>query len=190
MIYIATSNPHKVEEIRIILEGIEVERSPKNVEVIEDGKSFYENSMKKAYYYGLALNTPVIADDSGLEINALGRFPGVESARFMEGKPYVLKMEKILKMLESKVDRSAQFVCVATYFNPKKGVLISVEGKVEGEISREIKGNFGFGYDPFFIPHGYEKTFGELGDEIKRKISHRSRAFRKLFKILKEVEEF
>lgn len=107
----------------------------------------------------------------------------------MEGRPYVEKMSKILDMLKDKEDRSAQFVCVATYFNPKNGLLISVEGKVFGIISTEVRGTFGFGYDPFFIPDGYEKTFGELGDSIKKKISHRAKAFRKLFEILKEVKE-
>ena len=191
MIYIGTTNLHKFHEIKDILRdyNVKLEMTPKKIEVEEDGESFYENSVKKAYYYGIELSSPVICDDSGLVIESLNGFPGVKSARFMEGKTYKEKMEELIKRLESFEDKSAKFICVATYFNPKNGILISAKGEVKGNISQEIKGEQGFGYDPFFVPEGYEKTFGELGEKVKREISHRSRAFRKLFSILKKVGE-
>jgi len=190
-IFVATTNNHKIEEIKRILGDlkIEIEQSPKKIDVEEDGKTFMENSVKKSYYYGNTLGAPVIADDSGLVIDYLGGFPGVMSARFLEGKSYEEKMKEILKKLNGANDRSARFVCVASFYDPIEGVLISAEGVIEGKIADEIKGNGGFGYDPIFIPEGYDKTFGELGEEVKRKISHRSRAFRKLFSILFKVRE-
>jgi XTP/dITP diphosphohydrolase len=190
-IYIATTNNHKIEEIKKILEDfeIEIEQSPKKIEVEEDGKTFIENSVKKAYYYANILDAPVIADDSGLVIDYLGGFPGVMSARFLEGKSYEEKMNEILKKLNNASDRSARFVCVASFYDPTEGILISAEGVIEGKIAWEIRGTGGFGYDPIFIPEGYDKTFGELGEEVKREISHRSRAFRKLFSILFKLKE-
>ncbi|MDN5324332.1 MAG: XTP/dITP diphosphohydrolase [Thermosipho sp. (in: thermotogales)] len=190
-IVVATSNDHKVQEIKEILKNfnVEIEKSPKIVEVEEDGKTFLENSVKKAYYFGNVLNMPVVADDSGLIIDYLGGFPGVMSARFMKEKSYEEKMREILKRLNDVKDRSARFVCVASFYDPIDEILISTEGVIEGRIAIEIRGNGGFGYDPIFIPEGYNKTFGELGEEIKREISHRSRAFRKLFSLILKLKD-
>ncbi|MDK2885484.1 MAG: XTP/dITP diphosphohydrolase [Thermosipho sp. (in: thermotogales)] len=190
-IVVATSNDHKVQEIKEILKNfnVEIEKSPKIVEEEEDGKTFLENSVKKAYYYGNVLNMPVVADDSGLIIDYLGGFPGVMSARFMKEKSYEEKMREILRKLNGIKDRSARFVCVASYYDPINEILISTEGVIEGRIANEIRGNGGFGYDPIFIPEGYNKTFGELGEEIKREISHRSRAFRKLFSLILKLKD-
>ena len=185
-IYIATTNSHKVEEIREIApEWTEILPSPEKIEVIEDGETFLENSVKKAIAYGKKLKLPVIADDSGLVIHSLGGFPGVTSARFMEEHSYEEKMKIILRMLEGK-DRRAAFVCSATFFDPQKNLLVSVEDRIEGHIAEEIKGTGGFGYDPFFIPEGYDKTFGEM-PKLKKKLSHRSKAFKKLFSILPRI---
>jgi len=190
-IVVATSNDHKVQEIKEILKNfnVEIEKTPKIVEVEEDGKTFLENSVKKAYYFGNVLNMPVVADDSGLIIDYLGGFPGVMSARFMKEKSYEEKMREILKRLNDVKDRSARFVCVASFYDPINEILISTEGVIEGRIAIEIRGNGGFGYDPIFIPEGYNKTFGELGEEIKREISHRSRAFRKLFSLILKLKD-
>lgn len=190
-IVVATSNEHKVQEIKEILKNfnVEIEKTPKIVEVEEDGKTFLENSVKKAYYFGNVLNMPVVADDSGLIIDYLGGFPGVMSARFMKEKSYEEKMREILKRLNDVKDRSARFVCVASFYDPIDEILISTEGVIEGRIAIEIRGNGGFGYDPIFIPEGYNKTFGELGEEIKREISHRSRAFRKLFSLILKLKD-
>nr|WP_231555976.1 RdgB/HAM1 family non-canonical purine NTP pyrophosphatase [Thermotoga neapolitana] len=187
-IYVATTNPHKVEEIKEIApEWAEILPSPEKIEVIEDGETFLENSVKKAIVYGKKLKSPVIADDSGLVIYSLGGFPGVMSARFMEEYTYEEKMKTILKMLEGK-DRKAAFVCSATFFDFQRNLLVSVEDRVEGYIAEEIRGTGGFGYDPFFVPEGYDRTFGEM-PELKKKLSHRSRAFRKLFSILSKISE-
>ncbi|PLV58749.1 RdgB/HAM1 family non-canonical purine NTP pyrophosphatase [Thermotoga sp. KOL6] len=188
LVYIATTNTHKVEEIKEIApEWIDLLPSPEKIEVVEDGETFLENSVKKAIVYGKKLKQPVIADDSGLVIYSLGNFPGVMSARFMEDYSYKDKMKTILRMLEGK-DRRAAFVCSATFFDPLKNILVSVEGRVEGKIAEEIRGNGGFGYDPFFVPDGFDRTFGEI-PHLKKKLSHRAQAFKKLFLILSKVLE-
>ncbi|MCD6449440.1 MAG: non-canonical purine NTP pyrophosphatase, partial [Thermotogaceae bacterium] len=99
------------------------------------------------------------------------------------------KMKKILKMLEGEENRKARFVCQAVYASPD-GILISAKGIVEGKVAQEIRGNKGFGYDPIFIPDGYDKTFGELREDVKNSMSHRYRAFKNLFKMLKKLDIF
>lgn len=189
-IYVASKNKHKIEEIKLVIpEFVMLATVDWEVDVEETGETFIENSIIKAIEYGKEIGQPVIADDSGLSIDVLGGFPGVMSARYLEDASYVEKMESILQLMRNYEERSARFVCAATYFNPIKNFLISVEGYVEGTISREIRGDKGFGYDPIFIPKGYDKTFGELGEEVKKVISHRSVAFRKLFDALVKVGE-
>lgn len=186
VLFVATTNDHKVREImEVAPEGVTLLPAPQRINVEEDGETFLENSVKKAIAYGKSLGQPVLADDSGLVVYSLNGFPGVFSARFMEEAPYSVKMEKILEMLEGK-DRRAAFVCCATFYDPGSNLLLSVEGKVEGRIAEKIRGCGGFGYDPIFIPDGYDKTFGEA-PELKKQISHRSRAFRKLFHLLEEI---
>ena len=190
-IVFATKNLHKVEELKkIVPEGIKVTGMPKEItEAHEHWGSFLENALNKALWYMKIMKKPVIADDSGLEIDALKGFPGVFSSRFMEGEDYRKKMEKILKMLENEANRRAKFVCYAVYASPD-GTVVSAKGIVVGKIAQHIRGDNGFGYDPIFIPDGYEKTFGELGEDIKNTISHRYKAFRELFKILKRLDIF
>jgi len=189
-IFVASKNEHKVHEIKLLVpEFVELEPIKTELDVEETGETFIENSIIKAIEYGKDVGQPVVADDSGLCIDVLGGFPGVMSARYMEGASYTEKMESILQLMKNYEERTARFVCVATYFNPINNFLISVEGYVEGSISREIRGTQGFGYDPIFIPNGYEMTFGELGEAVKDKISHRSRAFKKLFELLIKVGE-
>ncbi|KAF2956435.1 RdgB/HAM1 family non-canonical purine NTP pyrophosphatase [Marinitoga sp. 38H-ov] len=193
IIYLATNNKHKLEEINEIKpKGFQIKgmfEILKNFEVNEDGKTFIENSIKKAIETGRVLRAPVIADDSGLEIDILNGFPGVYSARFMENKTYIEKMKYILKKLENVPyeKRSARFVCSATYYNPKNNTLFSVEGEIKGYISYSILGKQGFGYDPIFIPEGETLTFGQLGQDAKNKISHRKHAFNKLFSLLLNI---
>lgn len=187
-IYVASKNIHKIHEIKLVAPSfVNLLEVYSDIEVEEDGDTFLENSVKKAIEYGRFLREPVISDDSGLSIEMLDGFPGVMSARYMEGASYIEKMESILQLMKkfkSSVERSARFVCVATYYNPNNSFLISVEGIVKGTIAETIRGTQGFGYDPIFIPDGYDKTFGELGEDIKKQISHRSNAFNKLFDIL------
>lgn len=192
-IYIASKNEHKAHEIRLIApEFVELLNINTEIDVIEYGETFLENSVIKALEYGKHTNQPVIADDSGLSIDGLDGFPGVMSARYMEGASYTEKMESILQLMKNfktPEERKAKFVCVASYFNPHNNFLISVEGYIEGTIAYEIRGAQGFGYDPIFIPNGYDKTFGELGEDVKKLISHRSVAFKRLFDMLISVGE-
>lgn len=190
MLLLATRNEHKVEEIRrfvpecvkiVTLRDLRIE-----AEAEEDGETFTENAIKKAMFYARKANLPTIADDSGLVVDALDGFPGVHSARFMPNASYEEKMKFILKMLESKTNRRARFVCAAAYYDPVGKLIICTEGIVEGQISEEIRGKYGFGYDPIFIPEGFDQTFGELGQE-KHNVSHRYRAFSKLFSLLNDI---
>ena len=185
-IVFATKNAHKLEEVSSIKpDWIEIVPLPDGVpEAEEGGESFLENSLKKAIFYSKFLGKPVVSDDSGLVIEALGGFPGVFSSRFMKSHSYHEKMEKILKMLEGEKNRKAKFVCVATFADFENSFIISAAGEVEGKIAEEIRGSGGFGYDPIFVPDGFDETFGELGDEVKNEISHRKRAFEKLFGML------
>jgi len=184
--YVATTNHHKFEEIKKVAPSWAKLILPREkVEVLEDGKTFIENALKKALAYGDYFKKPVLADDSGLVIESLGGFPGIMSARFMEGESYEKKMGEILKMLEGK-DRRASFVCSAVFYDPLTKLLIGVEEKVVGRITEGMKGNKGFGYDPIFLPEGYDKTFGE-DPSIKERLSHRSKAFRKLFSLLEKI---
>lgn len=185
-IFFATSNKHKLIEIQSIFskhfEIVSIFDIIKNFNPEECGNTFIENSTIKAVSAGNIIKKPVFADDSGLCIEELDGFPGVRSARFMEGHNYIEKMEALLEKINN--NRKAYFASAATYYDPNNNILISTEGRVYGKISDKIKGKKGFGYDPFFIPDGFKNTFGELGNEVKNKISHRYIAFDKLKEIL------
>ena len=183
-IVFATNNSHKLEEIRQILgKSIEVlsladinchEDIPETAPTIEG------NAMMKARYVYDKYGTPCFADDTGLEVEALDGAPGVYSARYAggEGHDSEANMRKLLHELEGKENRRAQFRTVIALIEQKDGkpVAHTFEGKIEGHISDEKRGTSGFGYDPIFVPEGYEQSFAELGNEIKNKISHRARA--------------
>ncbi|WP_068347162.1 RdgB/HAM1 family non-canonical purine NTP pyrophosphatase [Kosmotoga arenicorallina] len=187
-IYLVTANKHKAFEINA-LAGDEWSIMPvasiagDKIDIEENGATFLQNALIKVETFK-GLRVPLIADDSGLEIDALGGFPGIKSARFMEGRPYTEKMEELLKRLDDEKNRKARFKCAAVYYHPT-GVVLAAEGIVEGTIAKEIRGSQGFGYDPIFIPDGYEMTFGELGQDVKSSISHRARAFKRLFSLLR-----
>ncbi len=192
LILLATMNENKVDEIKKIVPEIPF----KNIsdfcdewDVEEDGDSFEENATKKAVVSGNYFGLYTVADDSGLEIKALDGFPGVRSSRFMAGSHYREKMQELLKKMEScqtDEERYAQFRTVACFYDPLEDKKILIEGIVKGTIAKEIKGEGGFGYDPIFIPEGFEKTFGELPESVKNSFSHRARAFALLNKRLKE----
>ncbi len=185
-IYFATSNNHKLIEIQnIFKEHFKIHsifEEIDNFDPEECANSFIENSTIKAVTAGNIIKKPVFADDSGLCIEELNGFPGVRSARFMVDHSYKEKMESLLEKIND--NRKAYFASSATYYDPINNILLSTEGRVYGTISKSIKGNNGFGYDPFFIPEGYDETFAELGEDLKNKISHRFRAFDKLKNIL------
>ena len=198
-IVFATNNKHKLEEIRSILgESIEV-LSLKDigcdVDIPETGTTLEENALQKAQYIYDNYHLSVFADDTGLEVDALNGAPGVYSARYAggEGHDSEANMTKLLKELGENNNRHARFRTVIALIE-KKDVcpcgctsikeIHHFEGIVEGEIIRERRGGEGFGYDPIFQPEGYDKTFAELGMDIKNHISHRARAVAKLCEFL------
>ncbi len=162
---IATSNPAKLKEYRLLLKGFALK--PCRLKIAESGESFKQNAILKARACGQKYNLPALADDSGLEIKALRGFPGVRSARFAKGdfKP---AMRKILARLERKRDRRARFVCVLALFLPDSGKVKTFTGMVSGIIADRPRGQGGFGYDPIFIYPG-----------PKMKVSHRAKAVKK-----------
>lgn len=187
-IVVATGNQHKVEEYKELLADQNVELKslrdyPNCPEVVEDGKTFAENAAKKAVEVCRYCDVPAFADDSGLEVEALGGEPGIFSSRYAEND--AARIEKVLKNLEGKDNRRARFVCViAIAINGE--VIDTFEGEVKGVIVDAPRGENGFGYDPIFQPDGYDKTFGEMSDEEKNKISHRADAVRKALEFIED----
>jgi XTP/dITP diphosphohydrolase len=191
----ASANKHKIEEIKSILPrhitllsltDIEI-----NEEIPETGKTIRENSFLKANFVATflkekGLDYPVFADDSGLEVEALNKAPGVHSARYA-GVPKndSANNKKLVQELHLVTKRQARFVTIITLIMNNNTHYF--EGEVKGTIAYEAKGSTGFGYDPLFIPQGYRSTFAELGNEVKNKISHRSGAVNALLDFLKTV---
>jgi len=170
---------------QLLAKGIKI---PADFDVEETGSDFKENALLKAKTYAKLTNLPVIADDSGLEVMVLDDFPGVKSNRWMEGTSKEKNLA-LLKLLENKgSNRKARFKTVICFFDPEKNESYFFEGKINGRIADSILGDekVGFGYDPIFIPDYYEKTFAELGQAIKNKISHRSKSLSELSKFLKK----
>ncbi len=197
---LASNNQHKIKEIEEILQGLDVVvRSLKDenidIDVVEDGNTFEENAKKKAeeiYKYLLKKGEKdffVLADDSGLTVDYLNGEPGIYSARYAGDHGNDSRNnEKLLENLKGvpKEKRSAQFVCHLALFT-YKGAYYSVEGKVEGYIIEELHGKGGFGYDPLFFYEPFNKTFGEVSQEEKNKVSHRAHALNQLKNIMKEI---
>jgi XTP/dITP diphosphohydrolase len=193
---IATRNAHKTREIQHILGAEFTVRDlgayPKISEVHESGGSFEENAKLKAVAASKQLPDLVIADDSGLEVDALGGAPGIYSARYAGAN--ATDNEKIATLLRElsrlgTIDdaRRARFRCVVAL--ARKGNLMGIfEGIAEGKIADNPRGNRGFGYDPIFLPDGFEQTFAELPAEVKNTISHRSKAIRALAVRLRRLE--
>lgn len=179
-IVLATHNKHKVEELTNIADGdIEFIPLPGDFpEIEEDGATLEENALLKARFVHLELRMPTLADDTGLEVEALGGAPGVITARYAgENATFQDNCRKMLREMEGKENRKAVFRTVLCYLD-QNGLQHFFEGKVEGEISTEERGINGFGYDPVFIPSdgGNTLTFAEMTSEEKNKISHRGRA--------------
>ncbi|MBI4688738.1 MAG: XTP/dITP diphosphatase [Nitrospirae bacterium] len=189
-IVLATRNKKKIEEIRRIVEGMPItiytlDDFPDCPEVIEDGKTFEENAVKKAIAVSKHAGMPALSDDSGLEVDALNKAPGVLSARYAGEEADDRKnVEKLLREMINKEDRTARFVCCITLAFPH-GEIKTFMGYCEGRIGEKPKGSNGFGYDPVFYPEGYNRTFAEIGDEEKDALSHRGTALRKLHQFLK-----
>jgi len=186
-IVFATNNKHKLQEVRDIL-GSQIEVVSLNDigchdDIPETADTLEGNALMKAEYIHKKYGMNVFADDTGLEVKALGGQPGVYSARYAgEGHDSEANMSKLLHELQGVEDRTAQFRTVIALILDNK--LHTFEGIVKGRIIKERRGGEGFGYDPIFMPEGYDKTFAELGEEIKNKISHRGVATRKLAEFL------
>lgn len=189
----ATKNKGKIKEIQAILGNEYIVKSMEelgiNIDIIEDGKTFEENAIKKAVEIMNITNKIVLADDSGLEIDYLDGEPGVYSARYMgEDTPYEIKNNKILDILKDVEEekRGARFVSVIALAIPQKEP-ITTKGTIEGIIGYEIKGENGFGYDPIFYIPELKMTAAELSTEEKNKISHRGKALKQMKKILEKM---
>ena len=200
-IVFATNNQHKLQEIRDILgsefEIVSLKDIGCDVDIPETGNTLEDNAMQKAQYVYDHYNLSCFADDTGLEVEALNGEPGVHSARYAEGTDHdsEANMANLLRNLEGKDNRKARFrtvialiqkqdVCPCGCTSIKK--VNRFEGIVDGSIATEKHGTAGFGYDPIFVPEGYDKSFAELGESIKNGISHRARAVAKLAEYLKQ----
>ena len=176
-IVFATNNAHKLEEVAAILgEGYEVLSLREigcDADIPETADTFAGNALQKAQYVKQHYGYDCFADDSGLEVDALDGAPGVYSARYSGGGSEA-NMDKLLHNLTGKSERGAQFRTVIALLIGEETQLF--EGVVRGAIIEERRGEGGFGYDPIFVPEGYEHTFAELGSEVKNRISHRAKA--------------
>lgn len=197
---VATNNDHKLSEIRSILgENIEVlslKDINLNADIEETGETLIENSHLKAEYVAKYLdnqNYPhpyaVIADDTGLMVDALNGAPGVHTARYAgsDGHDSEANMRLLIKNLEGCDNRKAHFSTIITMIEEKTEDMVQIQyfvGRVDGTILTEKHGEEGFGYDPIFMPDGYDKSFAELGNDVKNKISHRAMAVSKLAEYL------
>jgi len=190
-IVLATRNRGKIIEISDLLQDLPLELCSVMdfsgiAEIHENGKTLEENSLLKARRVFEATHVPALADDSGLEVFALGKKPGVFSARYAgDHATYDDNNRKLIDELREIPAgmRQAQFRCVATFFSD--GGLNVAEGICSGRIIETPRGTGGFGYDPIFVPDGYDNTFAELSLEIKNRLSHRARAFQKMKEILR-----
>ena len=176
----ATNNAHKLEEIRAILgnsiEILSLADIHCHADIPETADTLEGNARQKSRYVYEHYGLDCFADDTGLEVESLGGAPGVYYARYADGQGQdsQANKNKLLKEMEEKNDRKAQFRTIISLI--EKGEERQFEGIVKGQITREKRGESGFGYDPIFQPDGYETTFAELGSDIKNRISHRARA--------------
>jgi len=179
----ASHNQGKVNEAKVILAGVDFQILSLNdceitEEVEETGQTFADNALLKAQFYAQLCDANTVADDSGLEIMALNGWPGVNSARFISGTD-ADRVKAVLKKMVGHQDRRAQFktvICLVMKDRPPQ----FFEGVIKGQLAQQPTGTNGFGYDPIFIPDGYDQPFAQLGMAVKNKISHRQQALEKL----------
>ena len=190
-IVFATNNSHKLDEIRSILgarfEVLSLSDIGCHADIPETANTLEGNAIQKARYIVEKFGYDCFADDTGLEVFALGGEPGVHSARYAEGTDHdsEANMRKLLRRLDGKDDRRAQFRTVIALARKEDIADYTLfEGVVRGSIATEKRGTEGFGYDPLFIPEGYGESFAQLGTDVKNGISHRARAVEKLAKYL------
>lgn len=196
-IVFATNNAHKLDEIRQILgpqfEIVSLKDIGCHVDIPETGDTLEENARQKAQYVFTHYGLDCFADDTGLEVEALGGAPGVHSARYAEGTDHDSRanMAKLLRDMEGRENRGARFRTVISLLchdasNPSQPREHRFEGIVNGRIGTAPQGEGGFGYDPVFIPEDHNESFAQLGEAIKNTISHRARAVRKLAEHLRQ----
>lgn len=186
-IVFATNNAHKLREIRAILAGkaevLSLNDIDCHAEIPETADTLEGNALQKAHYVYDNYGLDCFADDTGLEVDALGGAPGIHTARYAtDGHDTQANMRKLLSEMNGKADRRARFRTAIAFIQGGREHLFN--GKVEGYIATEPRGERGFGYDPVFIPEDTGKTFAELGEDFKNKISHRARAVEKLMDYL------
>lgn len=187
----ATGNAHKLSEVSKVIDHDKyLLKSLKDINITEDipetGSTLEENALIKARYVAERFSTNVFSEDTGLEVDILYGNPGVYTARYGgPEKDAQQNMDLLLKNLEDKSDRAAQFRAVIALIIDGQEVLF--EGIVRGSIALEKSGSEGFGYDPIFIPEGYEESFAELPDEVKLSMSHRTRALSKMINFLESI---
>lgn len=194
-IVFATSNAGKVKEIQMILsdlgcEVVSMKEAGISVDVEENGTTYEENALIKARAVAAMTNDIVMADDSGLEVDALNKEPGIMSARYLgEDTSYTIKNAEIIRRLEGKAgeERHARFVCAIAAVLPD-GKEITTRATIEGQIGYEERGNHGFGYDPIFYVPELDKTTAELTEEEKNLVSHRGKALELMKEELKKYE--
>ena len=185
---VATNNLNKLYEYRSLLKNSDFEAvSLKDIgyqgDIVETGTTFSENAVQKALAIAKFTKLPIIADDSGLAIQALDGFPGIYSRRFMEDSPYEVKNKEIIRRLLPYSDKSAKFIAAIALVNYERFPQVFV-GEVKGVIINEPKGTNGFGYDPIFFVPKLEKTLAEASDEEKNSLSHRAKALEALLNYL------
>jgi XTP/dITP diphosphohydrolase len=184
---VATGNPGKLEEIQEYLRGLpwELVLKPAEIDVDETGTTFIENARLKASEVAKATGQWSIADDSGLEVDALDGAPGIYSARY--GKTDSDRIERLLRELGDSQNRQAQFICAIAIANPEGEIVLATEGICPGEILHSSRGSGGFGYDPIFYVTSQQQTFAEMSPATKSRVSHRGIAFAQLMPKLQEL---
>ncbi|MEH2072931.1 MAG: RdgB/HAM1 family non-canonical purine NTP pyrophosphatase [Nostoc sp.] len=188
LLVVATGNPGKLREMQAYLEnsGWELTLKPEELEIEETGETFAANACLKASQIAKATGNWAIADDSGLQVDALNGSPGVYSARY--AKTDSERIARILSELGNEANRQAQFVCAVAIARPDGAIALQSEGICRGEILHTPRGDGGFGYDPIFYVQELQLTFAEMTRELKRSISHRGKAFTALLPQLERVE--
>jgi XTP/dITP diphosphohydrolase len=187
LLVVATANPGKLREMQAYLadSGWELTLKPPELEIEETGETFAANACLKASQVAIATNNWAIADDSGLEVDALNGAPGVYSARY--GNSDADRISRLLRELGNETQRGAQFVCVAAVARPDGTILLQSEGICRGEILDAPRGDKGFGYDPVFYVPEQNLSFAEMAPDVKRSVSHRGKAFADLLQKLETV---
>lgn len=184
-IVFATGNPHKLQELKEIAGDTDIDfiLPPENFDPNENGKTFEENSLIKAKEAAKLSGMISLADDSGLCVEVLNGEPGIFSARYDETPQK--RIDKLLNNLKNAENRNAKFVCAMTLVSENGEILFQTRGECAGKITQKQAGTNGFGYDPVFLPDGFDITMAEMSEQQKNSISHRGRALRKVIEYIK-----